>query len=211
MRSVWVIAKRELGSYFTSPVAYVFLVIFLLLAGFFTFTAGQFFERGEASLRAVFGLHPVGGGLPVPHHRRLQPGHRPACALGEPGLHRHGRRLFGGHALRRLPEGRDRYARPVLFSLDDRLPAVRHRRGAAQPMRAFLKKHEALVFSAVGLAALFLILVAANYLVSLQTAKNDLTEGKEQALSERKKKILRGLEAPVKLKLYISRGEQAMP
>ena len=58
MRDVWVIAKRELGSYFTSPVAYVFLVIFLLLTGFFTFTAGQFFERGEASLGAFFGWHP---------------------------------------------------------------------------------------------------------------------------------------------------------
>ena len=58
MRSIWVIAKRELGSYFTSPVAYVFLVIFLLLTGFFTFTAGQFFERGEASLAAFFGWHP---------------------------------------------------------------------------------------------------------------------------------------------------------
>jgi ABC-2 type transport system permease protein len=58
MRSAWVIAKRELSSYFTSPVAYVFLVIFLLLTGFFTFTAGQFFERGEASLGAFFGWHP---------------------------------------------------------------------------------------------------------------------------------------------------------
>ena len=58
MRSAWVVAKRELGSYFTSPVAYVFLVIFLLLTGFFTFTAGQFFERGEASLGAFFGWHP---------------------------------------------------------------------------------------------------------------------------------------------------------
>ncbi len=58
MRSTWVIAKRELGSYFTSPVAYVFLVIFLLLTGFFTFTAGQFFERGEASLGAFFTWHP---------------------------------------------------------------------------------------------------------------------------------------------------------
>ena len=44
--------------YFTSPVAYVFLVIFLLLTGFFTFTAGNFFERGEASLAAFFGWHP---------------------------------------------------------------------------------------------------------------------------------------------------------
>src|SRR3954451_24330751 len=52
------IAKRELGAYFTSPVAYVFLVIFLLLTGFFTFAAGQFFERGEASLGAFFGWDP---------------------------------------------------------------------------------------------------------------------------------------------------------
>jgi len=58
MRAVWIIAGRELGGYFTSPVAYVFLVIFLLLAGFFTFTAGAFFERGEASLAAFFGWHP---------------------------------------------------------------------------------------------------------------------------------------------------------
>ncbi|HYG56312.1 MAG TPA: ABC transporter permease [Burkholderiales bacterium] len=58
MRTVWTIVKRELGSYFTSPVAYVFLVIFLLLTGFFTFTAGNFFERGEASLAAFFGWHP---------------------------------------------------------------------------------------------------------------------------------------------------------
>lgn len=55
---IWTIAKRELASYFTSPVAYVFLVIFLLLTGFFTFTAGNFFERGEASLSAFFGWHP---------------------------------------------------------------------------------------------------------------------------------------------------------
>lgn len=52
------IAKRELASYFASPVAYVFLVIFLLLTGFLTFTAGAFFERGEASLGAFFGWHP---------------------------------------------------------------------------------------------------------------------------------------------------------
>ena len=58
MKAVWIIAKRELGSYFNSPVAYVFLVIFLLLTGFFTFTAGNFFERGEASLASFFGWHP---------------------------------------------------------------------------------------------------------------------------------------------------------
>jgi ABC-2 type transport system permease protein len=52
------VMKRELGGYFTSPIAYVFLVIFLLLAGFFTFTVGNFFERGEASLVSFFTWHP---------------------------------------------------------------------------------------------------------------------------------------------------------
>jgi len=53
-----IIARRELAAYFESPVAYVFLVIFLLLAGFFTFGFGGFFERGEASLGAFFGWMP---------------------------------------------------------------------------------------------------------------------------------------------------------
>ena len=52
------IAKRELSGYFTSPVAYVFIVIFLLLTGFFTFMIGAFFERGEASLNYFFVWHP---------------------------------------------------------------------------------------------------------------------------------------------------------
>ncbi len=78
-------------------------------------------------------------------------------------------------------------------------------------MKTWLKKNEALVYSAVGLAALFLILVAVNYLVSLQAVKVDLTEGRVQTLSEGTKKMLRGLQAPVQVKLYISRGEQAMP
>jgi len=55
---VGVIARRELAAYFESPLAYVFLVIFLLLAGVFTFTLGGFFERGEASLMAFFGWIP---------------------------------------------------------------------------------------------------------------------------------------------------------
>jgi gliding motility-associated transport system permease protein len=56
--NVKAIMKRELGGYFTSPIAYVFLVIFLLLTGFFTFTVGNFFERGEASLVSFFTWHP---------------------------------------------------------------------------------------------------------------------------------------------------------
>lgn len=52
------IAKRELAGYFASPVAYVFIVIFLLLCGFFTFMLGGFFERREASLVSFFLWHP---------------------------------------------------------------------------------------------------------------------------------------------------------
>jgi len=52
------ITKREIGGYFSSPVAYVFIVIFLLLCGFFTFMLGGFFERREASLMSFFIWHP---------------------------------------------------------------------------------------------------------------------------------------------------------
>ena len=50
------VAKRELIGYFSSPVAYVFLVIFLLLSGFFTFMVGgaPFFKLGQASLASFF-------------------------------------------------------------------------------------------------------------------------------------------------------------
>jgi ABC-2 type transport system permease protein len=52
------ITKRELGGYFGSPVAYVFIVIFLLLTGFFTFMVGGFFEQNQASLSSFFVWHP---------------------------------------------------------------------------------------------------------------------------------------------------------
>src|SRR2546426_8406169 len=52
------ITRRELHGYFASPVAYVFIVIFLLMVGFFTFMAGGFFERAEASLISFFLWHP---------------------------------------------------------------------------------------------------------------------------------------------------------
>lgn len=58
MKAIWTIAKRELGAYFSSPVAYVFIVIFLLLAGFFTFLVGRFFERGVADLLPFFVWQP---------------------------------------------------------------------------------------------------------------------------------------------------------
>lgn len=56
--SVKAVAKREWGSYFASPVAYVFIIMFLVLAGFFTFSASRFFEAGQADLRAFFFWHP---------------------------------------------------------------------------------------------------------------------------------------------------------
>jgi ABC-2 type transport system permease protein len=57
-RNIWTISKRELSGYFNSPVAYVFIVIFLALNGFFTFMLGGFFRRGEANLNAFFTWHP---------------------------------------------------------------------------------------------------------------------------------------------------------
>lgn len=50
--------RRELRSYFATPVAYVFIVIFLLLAGSFTFYLGGFYERGQADLEPFFNFHP---------------------------------------------------------------------------------------------------------------------------------------------------------
>ena len=50
--------RRELRSYFATPVAYVFIVIFLVLMGTFTFYLGGFYERGQADLSAFFNYHP---------------------------------------------------------------------------------------------------------------------------------------------------------
>jgi ABC-2 type transport system permease protein len=58
MNPVKVIFKRELASYFATPVAYVFIVIFLVLANAFAFQLGGLFERGQADLRPFFDFHP---------------------------------------------------------------------------------------------------------------------------------------------------------
>lgn len=57
-RPVRVIMAREWAAYFNSPIAYVFLSIFLMLAGFFTFAVSRFFENGQADLRPFFFWHP---------------------------------------------------------------------------------------------------------------------------------------------------------
>lgn len=53
-----VILRREMASYFATPVAYVFIVIFLIMAGAFTFYLGGFFEREIADLEPFFRFHP---------------------------------------------------------------------------------------------------------------------------------------------------------
>ena len=58
MRNVSIVMRRELASYFATPVAYVFIVIFLLLAGIFTFYMGKFYESGQADLTPFFTFHP---------------------------------------------------------------------------------------------------------------------------------------------------------
>jgi ABC-2 type transport system permease protein len=58
MRSIGTIFRRELASYFATPLAYIFIVIFLVMAGVLTFFVGNFFERGQADLQAFFTFHP---------------------------------------------------------------------------------------------------------------------------------------------------------
>lgn len=58
MNQVMNIFRREVNSYFATPVAYVFIVIFLVLSGAFTFYLGGFYERGQADLLPFFSFHP---------------------------------------------------------------------------------------------------------------------------------------------------------
>jgi ABC-2 type transport system permease protein len=58
MRNVLTIFRREFVGYFTTPLAYVFIVIFLVMAGMLTFFVGNFFGRGQADLQPFFMFHP---------------------------------------------------------------------------------------------------------------------------------------------------------
>jgi ABC-2 type transport system permease protein len=58
MDGILTIGRRELQAYFATPLAYVFIVIFLALMGAFTFYLGGFYERGQADLQPFFGFHP---------------------------------------------------------------------------------------------------------------------------------------------------------
>jgi len=59
MRNVWVIAKREFVAYFTSPIAYVAISVFLVVVGLKFFIVDEFFDVGQASLRSLFDLLPI--------------------------------------------------------------------------------------------------------------------------------------------------------
>jgi ABC-2 type transport system permease protein len=58
MRNAIVVFRREFAAYFTTPLAYVFLIVFLALAGAVTFYIGNFFEREQADLEPFFTFHP---------------------------------------------------------------------------------------------------------------------------------------------------------
>ena len=58
LRNIAVIAWRELVAYFTSPLAYVFIIVFLMLLGGLTFYFGNFVDRGQADLLVFFQFHP---------------------------------------------------------------------------------------------------------------------------------------------------------
>ncbi len=58
MKTIYAIMKRELSHYFTTPLAYVFIIIFLMLAATFTFYLGNLYERRQADLVPFFQYHP---------------------------------------------------------------------------------------------------------------------------------------------------------
>jgi len=59
MNGFWSVCKRELKGYFSTPVAYVFLVIFLFFAGYLTFDKGNFFAHRQADMRTFFNFLPL--------------------------------------------------------------------------------------------------------------------------------------------------------
>ena len=103
--NTWIIAKREFTGYFATPLALVFLTIFVALTGAFAFYVGDFFERGQADLSPFFAYHPwlylllvpavahaaVGGGAQDRHHRApddaadLAAGKRSSASSSPPG------------------------------------------------------------------------------------------------------------------------------
>lgn len=58
LRLIYILTRREFNSFFATPVAYVFIAIFLIMSGFMTFNLGGLYERGQADLMPFFNFHP---------------------------------------------------------------------------------------------------------------------------------------------------------
>ena len=58
MRELAAVFRRELGGYFATPLAFIFIVVFLFTMGAFTFYMGGYFESGSADLLIFFNFHP---------------------------------------------------------------------------------------------------------------------------------------------------------
>jgi ABC-2 type transport system permease protein len=58
MNTLGPVFRREFAAYFATPLAYVFIVVFLVASGAFTFYVGHFYENGIADLSAFFAYHP---------------------------------------------------------------------------------------------------------------------------------------------------------
>ena len=58
MKTFLVVTEREIRSYFSTPIALIFLTVFLVLCGFFTFKIGSFYEMGQCDLGSFFLWHP---------------------------------------------------------------------------------------------------------------------------------------------------------
>ncbi len=58
LQKIWIIAKREFAGYFATPLAAVFITIFVAMTGALAFYIGNFFERGQADLYPFFAYHP---------------------------------------------------------------------------------------------------------------------------------------------------------
>lgn len=66
MGNVWTIYRRELGSYFASPIAYIFICAFLVVMAVYFFLFNQFFQQSNPDLRAYFGAFPLAFALLIP-------------------------------------------------------------------------------------------------------------------------------------------------
>jgi ABC-2 type transport system permease protein len=58
VRRIKALCRKELSGYFATPLAYIFLSVFIMLSGFFTFELGSFFQKDQADLMSFFSFHP---------------------------------------------------------------------------------------------------------------------------------------------------------